>query len=356
MQIQKNQVISKGWKLIWCMADPTVCRYKETESSTRDGNLFGVWQTLLYADTDKSSHQQGMETHMVYGRHYCMQIQRNESSTRDGNLFGVWQTLLYADTDKSSHQQGMETRLVYGRPYCMQIQRNRVINKGWKLIWCMADTTVCRYKQIRSSTRDGNSFGVWQTLLYADTKKQSHQQGMETRLVYGRPYCMQMQTNRVISKCWKLIWCMEEPTVCRCRQIESSASAGNSYGVRQILLYADANVSCHQQVLESHMVYGRTYCMQMQTNRVISKCWKLIWCMVEPTLSRCRQNKSSARVGNSYGVWQNLLYADADTASHQQGLKTRTVYGRTYCMQKQTQRVIGKNWKLILSMVDLRLW
>jgi thiamine phosphate synthase YjbQ (UPF0047 family) len=256
MQIQKNQVISKGWKLIWCMADPTVCRYKETESSTRDGNLFGVWQTLLYADTDKSSHQQGMETQIVYGRHYCMQIHRN------------W-----------------------------------IINKGWKLVWCMADPTVCRYRQIESSTRDGNSFGVWQTLLYADTKKQSHQQGMETHLVYGRPYCMQIHTNRVINKGWKLIWCMADTTVCRYKQIESSTRDENLFGVWQTLLYADADKSSHQQVLETHMVYGRTYCMQMQTNWVISKCWKLVWCMTDPTLCRCKHIVSSASVGISYGVW-----------------------------------------------------
>jgi hypothetical protein len=130
------------------------------------------------------------------------------------------------------------------------------------------------------------------------------------------------------------VWKHQYATACRCRQIESSASVGNLYGVWQNLLYADADKSSHQQVLETRMVYGRTYCMQMQTNRVISKCWKLVWCMAEPTVCRCRQIESSARVGNSYGVWQNLLYAEADKDSHQQGLETQTVQGRPEAMVK----------------------
>jgi len=128
-------------------------------------------------------------------------------------------------------------------------------------------------------------------------------------MMYGRPYCKQMQTQQVTCTGWKLVWCMVEPTVCRCTQSKSPARVGNSF------------------------VVGRTYCMQMYTKRVTSKGWKLIWCTVGPTVCRCRHSESSARVGNSYGVWQNLLNEDVHKVSHQQGLETYMVYSRAYCMQ-----------------------
>jgi len=192
MQVQKNRVISKCWKLVWCMAEPTVCRSRKIESSASVGNSYGVWQTLLYADANRSSHQQGLEIRMVYGRHYLYRCRKIQSSPSAGNSYGIWQTLLYADADKSSHQQGLETHTVYGRHYPIQMHINRVISKCWKLVWCMP------------------------TLLYADAVKLSHQ------------------------KVWKLVCCMADLTLCRCTQIESSPSVGNSYGVWQTLLYADA--------------------------------------------------------------------------------------------------------------------
>ena len=177
--------------------------------------------------------------------------------------------MVYADStlcrcSQIESSESMETRMLYGRPYSMQMYTNRVITKCWKLVWCMADPTLCRCRKIESSASVGNSYGVWQTLLYADANKSSHQQGLETRMVYA------------------------DTTLYRCRKIQSSASAGNSYGV------------C------------RLYSMQMQSNRVIRKC------------------------GNSYVVWQTLLYADVHKSSHHQVLETRMVYGRPYCMQMYT--------------------
>ena len=153
--------------------------------------------------------------------------------------------------------------MVYGRHYPMQMQKNRVISKCWKLVWCMADPTLCRCRKIESSASVGNLYGVWQNLLYADPEKSSHQQVLETHMVYGRPYSMQMQIDQVISKGWKFVWCMADTT------------------------YTDAEKSSHHQVLEIRMAYGRPYSMQMQTNRVISKGWKLIRCMADTTLYRC---------------------------------------------------------------------
>ena len=75
-----------------------------------------------------------------------------------------------------------------------------------------------------------------------DAGKSSHLKVLGYHMVYGRPYSVQMYTNRVISKCWKLVWCMAD------------------------LLYIDADKSSQQQVLETHMVYGRPYSMQMQKN------------------------------------------------------------------------------------------
>jgi len=72
-----------------------------------------------------------------------------------------------------------------------------------------------------------------------------------------------------------------------------------------MLLYPDVDTASHQQGLETHMVYGRPYFMQMQT-RVPSTGWKLVWFMADPTLCRCR-HESPARVGKSYDVWQTLL-------------------------------------------------
>jgi hypothetical protein len=62
------------------------------KSSASVGNAYGVWQNQVYADADKSRHQQVLETRMMYGTTYC-----------------------YADVEKSSHQQGLETRMLYGR-------------------------------------------------------------------------------------------------------------------------------------------------------------------------------------------------------------------------------------------------
>ena len=65
---------------------------------------------------------------------------------------------------------------------------------------------------------------------------------LETRTVCGRTDVHKLSHQEVLETLG-----MVEPTVCRCTQIESSAS------------------------LETCMVYGRTYCLQMYTNRVISK-------------------------------------------------------------------------------------
>jgi len=59
---------------------------------------------------------------------------------------------------------------------------------------------------------------------------------------------------------------MVDPTLCRCRQTESSESVRNAYDVWQTLLYTDAEKSSQQQMLETHMMYGRLYSVQMQTN------------------------------------------------------------------------------------------
>jgi hypothetical protein len=93
--------------------------------------------------------------------------------------------VLYADVEKLSHQEVLEDTDA-GKSSHLKLLGT---------IWFMADHTLCRYTQIESSPSVGNSYGIWQTLLYTDADKLSQQQVFETRMMYGRTYSVQMQTN-----------------------------------------------------------------------------------------------------------------------------------------------------------------